>query len=461
MKKSLRKLLPYFVVLFSVTVFLAIKFGQISIRFGDSNAYIYMTKALWDGLLPYKDFFLADPPFLVLFLSFLRIFFQNNFTLYQAVPIVLEAVTAIVLYFILRKQKNSLAFLVPVIYLFTFSVLATSNFITGVQLVVFLSSLGFYLYLLEKPVLTGISWGLASLTKMYMVPSIFGSLIYFLLKKDYRTLKFLIMGGLLSLLILIPFLQSTKIFENLISHQLNRPGGLNKLEVLQFFVQKEWFLVLVASIGMFLKRMRYLVLPFFTTLLFFLIFKDLYYLYLNYLVFFLCLFAVSAYDYLWKLSENSRPLVLTLLFIHLGFIVISFNSYQTDYLNRGRFLNYIEIANFLKQEPNKLELYGSYEVVPLVALLSERKLFNNLIDTNGQVFASGALDKKKISEEAVNKGVFLIARITDLPEHKILDFGYQSYFDEEIFRKYCSRVKEFSSTSKEDDNKIIIYRCQR
>jgi hypothetical protein len=119
------------------------------------------------------------------------------------------------------------------------------------------------------------------------------------------------------------------------------------------------------------------------------------------------------------------------------------------------------MANFLRTLPTDYPLYGSHEVAPLLALLSDRRLFGNYIDTNPQVFASGRYDRERISREAVAEGVILAARITSRPELGIEEAGYESFFSPELFRNYCRRLKFFPSGSREGDNYLGLYFCSR
>src|SRR3990167_1659434 len=98
-KKEFYKIIFVFV---TITFFLLFKFSNLSLRFGDTNAYLYMADVLWKGILPYRDYFLADPPFLVLLLAFFKLIFGKTLVLFQTLPILFEAGTAIVVYLLLK-----------------------------------------------------------------------------------------------------------------------------------------------------------------------------------------------------------------------------------------------------------------------------------------------------------------------------------------------------------------------
>jgi hypothetical protein len=185
----------------------------------------------------------------------------------------------------------------------------------------------------------------------------------------------------------------------------------------------------------------------------------LYYLYLAFLFPYLALIAFSTLGHLWE-DREVKPLAilgLALLFINIS---VGISAYQSTVEPNGKFSNAQEVGEFMRGQTDHDEIYGSHEVAPLIALLSDKKLFDNHIDTNGQVFAAGTLNIEKVSTAAANRGVYLLARISDYPELGIEETGFEAYFSRTIFDKFCTRVKLFPSTSNETDNYIGVYNCQ-
>lgn len=450
------------ITLGTIAVFLYFKLSHLVFRFGDGNAYVYMAYQ-FGRLMPYRDFFLADPPFFVMVLAFFKLFFGKNLLLFQALPVVLESATAFLLYLILKKWDNPLSFLAPVAYLLSFTVLSTSDYLTGVQLVVFLSVLALWLW--EKGWLktSGFMWSLAVLTKLYALPALIGFAAFVFLQKERRTFWRLVIGASIGpVLVLLPFVFSSapKIFDYLLAHQLNRPAGIGKLTVLKFFMAREWLLIILATAGIFVLKKWAIIAPFVLLASFFLIYQDLYYLYLDNLLPFLVLFCLSLLGWLWMRSGKRKTGTAFILVLYAIFVLSSLSEYRGNFTNRGRFLNSDEIAEYVRMLPEDFDLYGSHEIAPLVALKSGRKLFDNQIDTNTQAFSSGALSLEEISRRAAAKGVFLLARITDRPEYGITDSGYEGFFSRDVFGESCRRLKVFPSTSNESDNLIVIFRCK-
>jgi hypothetical protein len=291
------------------------------------------------------------------------------------------------------------------------------------------------------------------------------------LKKKYAPIKNFVAGFLATtVIIFLPFVAyAGKIFQYLIVHQLNRPMGDNKWYVIWFFFTKEWPIILLGFGGMFLlckffksdrgaqNKMHLIVLPCAAMIIFFLIYKDLYYLYFDSFFFYLVILALELLGFFWQKSDEWQMTIALFLVLYLGFMIFSFVDYEQNIKNQNLFTNVSGVAGYVKTLPAG-DLYGSHELAPLVALESGRKLFDNQIDTNTQAFASGALNLQEVSEKAAEHGVYLLAEISDYPQYNIEDFGYQGYFSQDIFQKYCERLKDFPVAY--SDQKVAVYWCK-
>lgn len=459
-----KKLFSSIFVAITILAFLFYKTSHLSFRFGDGNAYIYMAQQMTHGVLPYKDFFLADPPLLILVMSLFKLIIGENFLLFQLFPIMLEAGTALLLFLLLQKQKNKFAYLAPLLYLFSFTILTTSDYITGAQLVSFFVVMALLLWEKKKFIGVGICLALACLTKLYAVAPLLGFLCFMVIHKEYKKLQTVLLAfAITSIIILSPFffIAPYQVIQNLIIHQFHRPAGIDKASVWQFFFLKEWLLLLFAIGGLFVARKHIIIFPALFTTVFFLFFPDIYFVYFAVFMPYVVLGVYFCLQYLWeKVSLGKEAVWLSIVFITIS-LIITFHDYTTNTFIKGRFLNATSIAVALKKASPTYPIYGSYEIAPLIATITNRKIFDNYIDTNIQVFASGALNKSSVSKQAIEQGILLLARITDRPDIGIRDSGYQGYFDKTIFQKYCKRIKTFPSTSDEADNHIVVYKCKK
>ena len=442
-------------------IFLIIKLTHLYYRFGDGDVYLYMINQISRGIFPYKDFFIADPPGLLIFLSGIKIFLGQNWLMYQAIPSILEAINASLIYYLLRKQQITLSWLAPILYLFSFTVLSTSDYLTGVQLTIFFTLVAVVFMELKRGIAAGIFWSLAMLTKMYAFPAFAGACLYFWLTERKLFWKMVLSAFVTGIVVVLPFffLAPKNFFDYVIKHNLNRPVGNSKATVFGFFLSYEWFLILLSLAGSFLKNSRKYVLPLVFLVVFFLLFRDLYLLYLNYLMFWFILLAIVLLNKFWTETAETRPLVIVALLVFLVTTGLSAKSYFNDFTYRNRFLNIQEVAGFLKEQNDNLKLYGTHEATPWVALLTGRELFGGYIDTNTQIFGSNTYDLQKISSDALAEGVYLLARISYYPELGIQPQGFEGYFSRELFDKSCIKEKFFEDTGKETSNYIGIYKC--
>src|SRR6056297_861646 len=193
--------------------FVLIKVFQIKFKFSDGNIYFYMGDALLRGELPYADFFLASPPLQVLVISgFLGV---------------------------IRLLGLKLIFLklVPIIasVIFSFSVLTTSDYSSGVHLTTMFFVISLYFVVNKKKPLWGVVFSaLALLTRLYVAPAILGLLIYLLLKDRKNFLRFSLSLGLLFVsinLVLLGFF-GADYFESVYRYHLLKSEGLSKTKVL-------------------------------------------------------------------------------------------------------------------------------------------------------------------------------------------------------------------------------------
>ncbi|MHB0977820.1 MAG: ArnT family glycosyltransferase [Minisyncoccota bacterium] len=448
------------ITLIAVLVFALWKLSDLHFRFGDENVYFYMTHAILSGLVPYRDFFLADPPFFVYLLSGFKFLFGSNVILFKTLPVIFDSLSAFLIYLILKKKENKFAFFGPILYLFSFTVLSTSDYITGAEMMIAFILLALYTEENKKHFWSGVLWALACLSKLYAGPALIGVLIYKIYKKEFADLKKIILGGLVTtFIILLPFIiiAPHQMFYDIIIHQFRRPEGINKWNIFEFFISLEWFILMAGIIGAFVTKNKVWVFSFLFSLIFFLLYRDLYYLYLHLLWPFVALLAI---EFVYFLDKNYEDLSWGFIILYVFIIIYPISVYTNNTSREGIFSNPEEIAQVLRLAPNNLPVYGTQEVAPLIALLSGREIFENKIDTNTQNFASGTHNKDEISKNAASQGIYLLARVGEYPEQNIHDTGFEPYFDAKIFKSTCSKLKSFPRPTPNDNlNEIAIYHC--
>ena len=189
------------------------------------------------------------------------------------------------------------------------------------------------------------------------------------------------------------------------------------------------------------------------------VFRDLYYLYLNNIFVYLVMGALILVGMAWSRGGTYKNLAIAISVLTLVLNLSALIDYQKNFLPQGRFFSATAVAEYVVTLPTR-PLYGSHEVAPLIALLSGRYLLPGYIDTNPQVFASGAQDLEKISREATQTGVYVLGRINDYPELGTTPTGYEGYFSKTIFDHDCQLIKEFSNPTNESYNQVEVFFCK-
>lgn len=198
--------------------------------------------------------------------------------------------------------------------------------------------------------------------------------------------------------------------------------------------------------------------------MFYLSFQDLYYVYLGKLVPWLVLGAMLAIEAIankWKKDDLGKKLAVSLIILILMSHIPALISYHNRFRLEGQFPHAPEVADFVSKLDPDTPLYGSHEVATLIALKTDRLLFNNYIDTNAQIFGSGALDIKHVSQEAAQEGVYLLSKVANVEINANLDAGYEGCFDQEVFEEACERLIIIDGPKRELFSDIAIYHCQQ
>ncbi len=466
---SLKKenLIDAAVILLTIAIFIWIKLDGITWRFSDSSGYFYMARQLLKGQLPYRDFLIADPPLLIYLLAGVKLIVREKIVLFQWLPIILETTTSMVLYSQIKKKLPKVAKFFPFIYLFSFLILSTSDYVTGLHFITLFLALAYRLR--KKPIAAGIFWGLATLIKLYVIPGFIAWMIWLAISKKWLLLKKTLISYVLTgSIIMLPFLIAAlpAVFEQIIIHQFNRPKGLSKLNVFRFFIQHDFLLLLLTAVSLFMIKNLKFILLISSWLLFYLLFKDLYYLYLAVLAPFLVLTIADLLSFIQHQSKNefiktqSDKIAIITVFSIILSQLIGINFYKTSIQPEGIFKQLPAVVEFVSNLPAR-PIYGSHEAAPLIALKTGGDLFNNYIDTNAQIFGSGLLNKQQVSQQAVEEGVYLLTKVADVPQNADVDTGYQGYFDQSIFNEYCRRLEIIHGTDAGLFNDIAVYECQK
>lgn len=491
LRASFLSRLPW-LALVSFLGFLIFKSEGLVFRWGDANAYWYMADSLRQGVLPYRDFFLADPPLLILWLTPIVWLVGHHLIWLEFWPSLMEAINALVVWrlvqneFVKRNFSKQLAFwmsqLVVPFYLFSFTILATSDYGTGLQLATFFFWTGQWFWQKNRFLVAGVLLAAACLVKAYMAAAVLGMLAWLVFKKRYSLIFQLAIGGfVITNLVVGPFLLLTgeAMLTDTLWHHLNRPAGLDKIEVMTFLLKREWFWLLVAGAGLFYFRGHHLAWAGVAQLGFFIVFQDVYYAYLGSVMPYLIFFSMLIGGSLWQVGvgqqknqssavggsslteQNSQRLVLMSLILAGAFIMKSVFYYQQRIRPQNTFYQAELVFETVANLDKNWALYGSHEVTPMIALASNRTLWQNYIDTNTQTFASGAQDIEWVSSQAVQDGIYLVTQGLTHPLTDEVVAVYDGYFDKDVFEEACNELIEIQQLQACEQRCVLVFECYR
>lgn len=452
------KKLPVILFAFAVLCFFFLKVTNLGVKLSDTNIYFYTAYAMLHGKTLYQDIFFTNFPLLPYISMFYVLLTGGNLPLfYLTAPLEAIVVACIIFALIKRETKSAwLSFLSASLYLFSFIVLSTSDHQTGVFLASLFAITSYWFYKKQRPFFSGVCIALALLTKAYFLPVLLAFLVVFWIEHRPKLLRFLLGGVATSIVLLLPslFLTPRGIFNDVFLYSLTRTVGLPKTQIGWFFVFHDtlFFILLLFAIITIRKRL------FFGTLslmgiLFFFLYKDVYYLYLNFLPPFLSLVLPEFISDL-KARGVQQLLVPTCMVVLLS---ITFFIYYTSFRSLDKIPHIQEIVQEVKRlHPGAL--YGTNDITPALSYLTGVPVMNGIIDTNTNIFNKGLLSARTLTADAVASHAVLIAHGTHFPG--IIDDPLtDTIFDKKIVEKSCTLKKTYPIYAEGPTNEIALYVC--
>jgi len=454
----MKKFLPLFLL---VLIFFIFKLSNFGIRLSDTNIYFYTGYKLLQGNVLYRDIFFTNLPLFPYISSLYYLLVGGNLKLFFLIPTIEVSAVALLIYLIAYKKYSDvpLALTSSIIYLFSFIILSTSDHQTGVFIGSLFSIISYYCYLNKRYFLTGIFVALAILTKAYYLPILLAYIVLFIWEKKLKkSVNFFLGGLLIAALILLPtfIFAFPNFIKDLFIYSLNRTQGVDKSGIAWFFATHDFhiFVLLLFSL-ITIRRNRFFGLLFVFGIAFFLVYKDTYYLYLNFLTPFLCLTYPEFYKTIQKNFSPQRFIVPTILFF---FVIYSFAIYATGFRNLQKLNNIGEIASVIKKE-NPSSLYGVDDITPALSYLTGVPLLNGIIDTNANIFRKGILNSKKLTTDAISQKSLLVTHGASYPEAGVNEEIVDEIFDKSQVKKSCKLVGSFPVQTEGVANRLNLLRC--
>lgn len=246
------------------------------------------------------------------------------------------------------------------------------------------------------------------------------------------------------------------LIKDVFTYSLTRSQGIDKSNILLFFIKHDFllFLTFLVNILLIKKRLFFGVFSIFA-LIFVLLYQDIYYLYLNFAIPFLALsFALLTPRIQERLKV--KPLIITT--IVLVFIVVNLIIYFSSFRNLQKITNIEQIVSVVKKQNPKV-LYGTNDIAPALAYLTNTPLLQNILDTNENIYKKGFLDAKTLTREAISQHALVISKGVFYPTFNVRDDIVSEIFDKEALKKSCTLLESYPIKTEGLENRLNLFTC--
>jgi len=287
-------------------------------------------------------------------------------------------------------------------------------------------------------------------------------MIFLLIKNRKTFLKFIL--GVIIIFVPINLLLILLFKENYLNsvflYHLLKSEGISKLIIFKFFLRWDFILIFLSAFALTFKNKKKILFPLIVAgviLLFYIAYADIYYLYLGLLIPFLAI--IGGYS-LYKLTKKIPQKFLFILIIFLLGIIIIHNSsfYIKDHSSTAKIDFIYDIVEYV-QENSEIndKIYGDFEIAPLVALMSKRKIINNYVDTNEKTFISGLYNIQERTNTIRGNVKFILMKALLDQEGKILHMN--GIIEQSFLLEECNLTKTYSINADYSDNTILVFDC--
>jgi hypothetical protein len=455
----MKKTIPLVLI---ISIFLAIKIANNGIRLSDTNIYFNIAHMMLQGQLPYEDFFFANFPLFAYISSFYYFLTFGNINLFYLTSAIEVAITTLLIYKIsLLKTKQYLVSVISsLLYIFSFSILSTSDHQTGVSSASLLGVLAYYFFQKKRFFTCGIFIALTILTKAYFIPIFLSFFCYLLIKKRWIDLRSFMIGVISTgIVILSPFLLLSpgQFIYDIFGFSLTRPAGILKIDIAWFFISRDFlfFILLLFNLVNFRKNLFFSLISLFSILLF-VCYQDIYYLYLNFFTPFLCLSFYEINSFINSLFKVQRLVILTIV---LFCISINLFVYTNSYRDLQK-INDIDRVILTIKKWNPTYLYGYNDFTPALSAILGIPALSNVNDAYVYFFRRGVYNKETLTTQAISTRTIIITQGADYPELGVK----QDILDNEILNKekvlkYCKNILSVPVKAEGSPNRINLFKC--
>lgn len=454
----MKRIIP---LVFLISFFLIIKIVNNSVRLSDTNIYFNIAYQIFQGKLLYRDIFFSNFPFFSYVSSFYYLLSGKNIDFfYLTSAIEVSVITAFIYLIVYKKTKDYIASIISsLLYIFSFMVLSTSDHQTGVFTASLFAVLSYYFLQEKKMFLSGIFIAISFLTKAYFLPILVSLYAYLAIKREWKkSLKFSIGLAAAGLIILLPFLiQAPKdFFSDIFGFSLSRPIGLSKINIMWFFLTRDLplFVLLLFNIVNIRRNILFGLISI-SSIIFFLGYQDIYYLYLNFLTPFLCISFYELYYFLKNKLNLQRMVIPTIILVFLLYNLI---IYLSAYRNLGKFPEINKVIEIILEEKPHY-LYGVNDITPALLAITNIPALENVHDAHEYFFTKDIYDKKLLTDKAIKSKTIVIAHGADYPQYNIKQDITDNIFVKDSIYKFCKIILSVPVQAEGDANRINLFKC--
>jgi len=436
MSKKTKTYLVKFKPILPLLLFLIIRSFFVTPVPSDETIYINMAKSLKEGLLPYKDFFYAHPPFQLLLLF--PVAQTGNFFLTK-IYISIIGLTCVFLTYLIAKEifGEKTAFISVLFFLLFPGFIIFGNLAMGTFEALLFFLLSFYFHLKDKTLLSAIFMSISFFTRYLILLLIPFVLIYLFLYKK-RSLKYflsyLIFISFGLFLVIYSFFGFNFIRDTVIYHfgsniklSLGLANWILQYLSLGFFTE---FISIICLIFGYLKKDYKLMLfsfyPLFYDITVLLLFKQVIY---HYFAFTLPLLAIS----FGRTFSQSKFIELKIfLILILLFALISNTRSLIYFFDRSKNFVFDELVTYTLEFTKKDDLiFGEPMTTNYVSFVTDRRIINNYFDS----------DLKHLNFEGLGKVIKEVKKAK--PKIIITDYNFYKIFYINFEDEY-EKVKEWN-----------------
>lgn len=453
----------YLPILIPIAVFLLLKISSLGIRMSDTNIYFYTAYQLLQGKLLYKDIFFTNFPVLPYVSMIYFYIVGKSLTWYYFTAAVEVSVVGFLLFHIVwKKTKDSLiALTTSLLYPFSFIVLTTSDHQTGVFFASLFAVLSYFFTFEKKQyAIGGACIALALLTKAYFLP-VFLALFVTLAVKNYKKLFLFFIGATAAaVIVLLPslLLARNDLIKDVFIYSFTRSQGIEKVHILWFFLKHDFLLAVLFLSNIFLirKHLFFALLSLFS-LLFILFYQDIYYLYLNFAIPFLCLSFANLHSFIREKLRIQKMVAPSIVAI---FLAVNLGIYISSYRNLQKVVSIDQITALIRKEKPPV-LYGTNDITPALAYLTNTPLLHNVIDTNENIFRKGFLQNQQLTHDAIQQHAIIITQGALYSEFNLKVDIIGGIFDQDAIQKFCTPLQSFAVVTEGNVNRMNLFQCNR